>query len=74
MYQEINVYRKVQEIAGRILELKRQKRSLDKNISRAEKELESIFVGMHIDGLEIEMGLLCRRRKEDGNCEWLIEI
>lgn len=74
VYQELNVYRKVQEIAERVLELKRQKRGLDKKVVKAEKELENIFDGMHVDCLEIEMGMLCRRRKEDGNSEWLIEI
>lgn len=74
VYKEINVYRKVQEIAEKVLGLKRQKRGIDKNIAKAEKELEDIFDGMHIDCLEIEMGLLCRRRKEDGKNEWLIEI
>lgn len=74
VYKEINVYRKVQEIAEKVLGLKRQKRGIDKNIVKAEKELEDIFDGMHIDCLEIEMGLLCRRRKEDGKNEWLIEI
>lgn len=74
VYQEINVYKKVQELAEKILEMKRQKRGIDKNIERTERELENIFDGMKIDCLEIEMGLLCRRKKEDGTCEWLIEI
>lgn len=74
VYQEINVYRKVQETAEKILELKRQKRGINKKIVRAEKELESVFDGMQTDCLEIEMGLLCRRKKEDGSSEWVIEI
>ena len=74
VYQEINVYRKVQELAEKILEMKRQKRGIDKNIAKVERELEHLFDGMQADCLEIEMGLLCRRRKEDGNYEWLIEI
>lgn len=74
VYQEINVYKKVQELAEKILEMKRQKRGINKNIERTERELENIFDGMKLDCLEIEMGLLCRRRKEDGTYEWLIEI
>ena len=45
VYQEINVYRKVQETAEKILELKRQKRGINKKIVRAEKELESVLTG-----------------------------
>ena len=74
VYQEINVYRKVQELAEKILEMKRQKRGIDKNITKLEREMEQIFDGMQADCLEIEMGLLCRRRKEDGSCEWVIEL
>lgn len=74
VYQEVNVYRKVQELAERILEMKRQKRGIDKKIAKTERELESVFDGMKADCLEIEMGLLCRRRKEDGSYEWVIEI
>lgn len=68
------MYRKVQETAEKILELKRQKRGINKKIARAEKDLESVFDGMQTDCLEIEMGLLCRRKKEDGSSEWVIEI
>lgn len=74
VYQEINVYRKVQELAEKALDMKRQRRGIDKNISKIEREMENIFDGMQIDCLEIEMGLLCRRKKEDGSYEWLIEI
>ena len=74
VYQEINVHRKVQELAEKILEMKRQKRGIDKNIMKLERELEHAFDGMQTDCLEIEMGLLCRRKKEDGSYEWVIEI
>ena len=74
VYQEINVYRKVQELAEKILGMKRQKRGIDKNITKLERELEQVFDGMQADCLEIEMGLLCRRKKEDGSYEWVIEI
>ena len=51
-----------------------QKRGINKKIARAEKDLESVFDGMQTDCLEIEMGLLCRRKKEGGSSEWVIEI
>lgn len=74
VYQEINVHRKVQELAEKIVEMKRQKRGIDKNIMKLERELEHAFDGIQADCLEIEMGLLCRRKKEDGSYEWVIEI
>lgn len=74
VYQEINVYRKVQELAGKVLEMKRQKRGIDKNIAKVEREMENIYDNLCVDCLEIEMGLLCRRKKEGGGYEWLIEI
>lgn len=74
LYQEVNVYRKVQELAEKILEMKRQRRGMDKKISKIERELETVFDGIKADCLEIEMGLLCRRKKEDGSYEWVIEL
>ncbi len=74
VYQEVNVYRKVQELTENILEMKRQKWAIDKKMAKIEKELESIFDGMKIDCLEIDMGLLCRKEKENGKYEWVIEI
>ncbi len=70
---EINIHVKSQEIASKILEFKKQKRGLDKNIKKLEKELEDIFDSAKIDFLEIELGLLKRRRVEEG-FEWVIEI
>ena len=70
---EINIHSQAQELAGRILELKKQKRSLDKSIRKLELNLEEIFDQAGIECLEIEMGMLVRRKKTDGY-EWLIEI
>lgn len=73
VYEEINIHKKVQETASRILELKKQKRGIDKSIEKLEKEMESIFDNAGIDCLEIEMGLLLRRKTEQGY-EWIIQI
>ncbi len=70
---EINIHVKSQEIASKILDYKKQKRGLDKNIRKLENELEDIFDSAKIDSLEIEMGLLKRRKVEDGY-DWVIEI
>lgn len=70
---EINIHKKVQELAKKILEMKKQKRSLDAAIRKTEKEMENIFDNAGVDCLEIEMGMLVRRKKDDAY-EWLIEI
>lgn len=70
---EINIHKKAQELAKKILEMKKQKRSLDSSIAKLEKTLEQIYDDAKVDCLEIEMGLLVRRKNADGY-EWLIEI
>lgn len=73
MYQEMNVHTQVQELAGKIVELKKQKRGLDKTIEKTEKALCRIFDSANTDCMEVDMGLLVRR-KHEGGYEWLIEI
>lgn len=70
---EINIHKKAQELASRILEMKKQKRGIDAAISKIERELEKIYDSANVDCLEVEMGMLVRRRTEHGY-EWLIEI
>ncbi len=71
--EEINIHKKAQELASRILELKKQKRGIDAAILKVEKELEKIYDNANVDCLEVEMGMLVRRKTEHGY-EWLIEI
>lgn len=73
MKNEINVSNRVQTIAERMLELRRQMRGLDKNIRKCEKELEEIYDDINTNSVEIKMGLLVRR-KHDGRYEWIIEL
>lgn len=70
---EMNIHNNVQELAQRVLELKRQKRGVDRSIAKLEKELSDIFDSNQIECLEIEMGMLCRRKRENGY-EWIIEL
>ncbi len=70
---ELNVHSSVEQLAARIVEAKKQKRLIDKTIAKTEKELEKIFDSQGVDCMEIQMGMLVRRKKDDG-CEWLIEI
>lgn len=55
------------------MELKKQKRGIDTAILKVERELEKIYDNANIDCLEVEMGMLVRRKTEHGY-EWLIEI
>lgn len=71
--EELNIHKKTQDLARKILEMKKQKRGIDSAILKLEKELERIFDSAGVDCIEIEMGMLVRRKKESGY-EWLIEI
>ena len=73
MVEELNIHIKVQDLASKIIDMKKQKRRIDKSIQKTETELEKIYDQAGIDCLEVEMGLLSRRKKDDGY-EWLIEI
>jgi hypothetical protein len=42
-------------------------------VAKVERELEKIYDSVGTDVLEIEMGMLVRRKKTDGY-EWVIEI
>ena len=70
---EINIHKKAQAVAVRILDMKKQRRGLDQSIAKLEGELDMIFNNEKIDCLEIEMGMLVRRKTEKGT-EWVIEI
>lgn len=73
VYDEINIHKKVQDMSSRIVELKKQKRGIDKSIEKMERELEKVFDNEQVDCMEIEMGLLVRRKK-DTRYEWFIEL
>lgn len=71
--EEINIHKKAQELANRILEMKKQKRGIDAAILKVEKELEKLYDNANVDCLEVEMGMLVRRKTDHGY-EWVIEI
>lgn len=73
VYEEINVHRRAQELAGKLLEFKKQRRGIDKNVRKLEDELTEIFNNASVDCMEIDMGLLSRRRKGE-RYEWVIEL
>ncbi len=73
VYEELNIKKRVEAVTEKILEMKKQKRGIDKNITKLEHELEAIFDEAKINCLEVEFGMLVRRKKEEGY-EWIVEI
>ena len=70
---EINIHAKALELAKKMQEMKKQRRGLETSIRKLEDELNQIFDQSNVDTLEIEIGLLTRRKTETGY-EWVIEI
>lgn len=70
---ELNIHKKAQELAEKILALRKQKRGLDMAVSKIERELEKLYDAADTDCIEIEMGMLVRK-KSGKNVEWVIEI
>lgn len=71
--EEINVSAKAQTIAEKMMELRKQRRNLDKALRKYEQELSDIFDDSDTDNMEIKMGLLVRRRNGE-KVEWVIEL
>lgn len=74
MFDQLNNNQKVSEIAKKILDLKKQKRGIDRNINKLEDDLGRIYDAANVETMECDMGILVRRKKADGNYEWVIEI
>lgn len=73
VYEDLNEHNKVQELATKIVELKKQYRGIDKAVNKVERELCQIYDNAGVDCMEVDMGMLIRRKKNNGY-EWLIEI
>ena len=71
--EEMNIHKKVQELAQRMIALKRQKRKLGAAIAKVEQELEDIYDAAEIEFLEIELGILIRRKTGE-RYDWVIEL
>ena len=74
LFDRLNNNQKVTEIAKKILSLKKQKRGIDRNIVKLEDELARLYDEAHVEAMECDLGVLVRRKKSDGNYEWVIEI
>lgn len=53
--------------------MKKQKRGIDKEITKQERELERIFNEAGVDCMEVSFGMLVRRKTADGY-EWVVEL
>lgn len=53
--------------------MRKQKRGLDLSIEKIERELDKLYDAADTDCIEIEMGMLVRK-KSGNNVEWVIEI
>ena len=73
VYEEINIHKRTEELAGKLVELKKQRRGIEKNIKKQEEELVRIFDQAQINSLEIDMGTLIRRKSDEGY-EWSIAL
>lgn len=71
--EELNLPRNVLMLAKKLQDLKKQKRGVEKAVQKTEMELSQIFDGVGVDCMEIDLGLLCRRKTENG-VEWVIEL
>lgn len=71
--ESLNIHSRAQALAEKLIGFKKQERGIRRSIEKNEKELEKIFEEEHIDFLELEMGILTRR-KIDGGWDWMIEL
>lgn len=69
----LNIHTRAQNLAAKIVEFKKQERGIRRSIQKTEKELERIFDDEKKDSLELDMGILVRRKTENG-WEWMIEL
>ena len=73
LYNEINIHNKTEELALKLIEMKKQKRGVDRVIKKYEEELGRIFDNAGIDCVELEIGMLLRK-KTDLGYEWIIAL
>ena len=70
---DINIHTKALELAKKMQEMKKQRRGLESSIRKLEEELNQLFDQSKVDSLEREIGVLTRRKTENGY-EWVIEL
>ncbi len=71
--KQVNIHKQASEIAAKLVELRRQERGVKKAIDKQQESLNELFDTAGVDCLEIDIGLLNRRKAEEGY-EYSIEI
>jgi group II intron reverse transcriptase/maturase len=74
VHDQLNTNQQVTMMAQKIVDFRKQQRGIDKSIEKCERELSNIFDSCGVDCMEVEFGMLTRRRKPDNSYEWVIEI
>ncbi|WP_158217634.1 CRISPR-associated primase-polymerase type A1 [Lottiidibacillus patelloidae] len=65
--------KEINDLANKLIELRKHKRGLSKRLSHIEEELTRIFDEKKVDKVEIDIGFLVRKQKENEN-NWVIHI
>jgi len=73
VYEELSAHTELQGLAEKLVELSKQKRGIDKALKKIEEQLNAVFDNADTDCMEVDIGMLTRRRKECGY-EWMIEM
>lgn len=71
--KEINIPMRVAGLTEKLQELKKQKRGIEKSINKIDKELQIIFDSEGVDCMEIDIGILCRNKTDQGT-DWYVEL
>ncbi len=69
----LNVHKQAEEIMQKMMELRKQERGIRRAIEKQEKELGVILDDIGEDCIELEVGILKRRKGERG-WEWSVEL
>lgn len=64
--KQVNIHKQAAEIASKLVELRRQERGVQKAIDKQQEALNQLMDAAGVDCLEIDIGLLVRRKSEDG--------
>lgn len=71
--QVLNVHKQAEELTHKMMELRKQERGIRRAIEKQEKELGDILDDIGEDCIELEIGIL-RRKKGETGWEWCVEL
>ena len=71
--QVLNVHKQAEELTHKMMELRKQERGIRRAIEKQEKELGDILDDIGEDCIELEIGIL-RRKKGETGWEWCVAL